>query len=149
MLNKFTDWVKETSNNLKTEVLKFKNKTFLEATVASCALVAAADGVVSPEEKQKMIGFMKRSEALSVSDVAEIIPLFEKYANNFDFDPTIGKGECLQVIAKLKKQPDAARLLIRVCCAVGAADGNFDDNEKKIVREICAELGQNPADFCL
>ncbi|MDE7064916.1 MAG: TerB family tellurite resistance protein, partial [Desulfovibrionaceae bacterium] len=58
-------------------------------------------------------------------------------------------GECLQVISRLKKRPDEARLVIRVCCAIGAADGNFDDDEKAVVREICAELGQNPADFQL
>ncbi len=149
MLDKFATWVKETTNTLKTEVVKFKNKDFLAATVASCALVAAADGNISSEEKQKMIGFMKHSDVLSVFDTSEVIALFEKYSGNFSFDPVIGKGECLQVISRLKKRPDEARLVIRVCCAIGAADGNFDDDEKAVVREICAELGQNPADFQL
>lgn len=149
VLDRFATWVKETASNLKTEVSKYKNRTFLEAVVAGCALVSAADGVISPEEKQKMIGFMKRSDALNVFDISEIIPLFEKYADAFGFDPVIGKGECLQTIAKLKKDVDASRLLVRVCCAIGAADGNFDDDEKAIVREICAELGLNPADFSL
>lgn len=149
MLDKFTSWVKETTNNLKTEVIKFKNKDFLAATVASCALVAAADGTISSEEKQKMIGFMKHSDALSVFDTSEAVALFEKYSGNFSFDPAIGKAECLKVVSKLKKRPDEARLVIRVCCAIGAADGDFDDAEKAVVREICAELDQNPADFQL
>ena len=149
MLDKFTSWVKETATNLKTEVSKYKNKTFLEATVAGCALVAAADGNISSEEKQKMVGFMRQSDALSVFDISEVIALFEKYAATFDFDPMIGKGECLKVIGKLKKDTGASRMLIRVCCAIGAADGNFDDDEKAVVSEICAELGLNPADFSL
>ena len=149
MLDKFTSWVKETATNLKTEVSKYKNKTFLEATVAGCALVAAADGNISSEEKQKMVGFMRQSDALSVFDISEVIALFEKYAATFDFDPMIGKGECPKVIGKLKKDTGASRMLIRVCCAIGAADGNFDDDEKAVVREICAELGLNPADFSL
>lgn len=149
VLDRFSAWVKETSATLKTEVSKYKNRTFLEATVAGCALVAAADGNIAPEEKQKMIGFMKQSDALSVFDVSEIIPLFEKYANTFSFDPIIGKGECLQTIGKLKKDVGASRLLVRVCCAVGAADGDFDDTEKAVVREICAELGLEPSDFSL
>jgi len=40
-------------------------------------------------------------------------------------------------------------LMVRVCCAIGAADGNFDENEKTAVRNICAELGLNPKDFDL
>lgn len=149
VLDRFATWVKETAANLKTEVSKYKNRTFLEATVAGCALVAAADGNISSEEKQKMIGFMKQSDALSVFDISEVITLFEKFSAQFSFDPIIGKGECLQVIGKLKKDTGASRLLVRVCCAVGAADGNFDDDEKAIVREICHELGLNPEEFAL
>lgn len=149
MLDRFSNWVKETSSNLQSEVLKYKNKDFLEATVAACALVAAADGNITSEEKQKMIGFMKQSEALSVFDTGEVIKLFEKYTSNYDFDAMIGKAESLRTISKLKKKSEQARLLIRVCCSIGAADGNFDEQEKTLVREICKELDQNPADFCL
>lgn len=149
VLDKFTTWVKETTATLKTEVSKYKNKTFLEATVAACAVVAAADGNISSEEKQKMIGFMKQSDALSVFDTSEVIALFEKFSGNFGFDYAIGKAECLKVIGNLKKDVGASRLLVRVCCAVGAADGNFDDDEKAVVREICRELGLNPEEFAL
>lgn len=149
MIDKFTSWVKDTATSLKNEVTRYKNKTFLEATVAGCVLVASADGHISAEEKQKMIGFMKLSDALKVFDTEDVIALFNKYADTVEFDMHIGKGECLKVIAKIKKDESASRLLIRVCCAIGAADGNFDDNEKAVVREICAELGLNPADFFL
>jgi tellurite resistance protein TerB len=52
------NWLKGRGNEararLNAEVSKFKNRTFMEATVAACALVAAADGTISSEEKQKM-----------------------------------------------------------------------------------------------
>lgn len=149
MLDKFMNWVKETSSSLETEVKKFKSKSFLEATVAGCAIVAAADGVVSPEEKRKMIGFINQSDALKVFDASEAIKLFEKFADAYDFDPEVGKAQALKAVSQLKKKTEEARLLIRVCCAIGAADGNFDDSEKAAVREICRELGQDPADFNL
>jgi len=149
MFDKFTSWVKETSNNLKGEVQKFRNKDFLEATIAGCAMVAAADGTISPEEKRKMVGFINQNDALKVFDTSEVVKLFEKFASTYDFDPLIGKGECLKAISRLKKRPEEARLMILVCCAIGTADGNFDDNEKQVVREICSELGQNPVDFNL
>jgi tellurite resistance protein TerB len=96
-----------------------------------------------------MIGFINQSDALKVFDSSEAIALFQKYADAYEFDAEVGKAQALRVVARLKQKPDEARLLIRVCCAVGAADGDFDDKEKEAVRDICRELGQNPADFNL
>ena len=39
--------------------------------------------------------------------------------------------------------------MVSVCCAIGSADGNFDEDEKKAVREIIRELGLNAAEFQL
>ena len=147
------EWLKqrfnEVSAGLKSEVSKLKNKSFLESVVAGCALVAHADGVVRPEEKQKMMGFLRNSEVLSVYSTEEVISIFDKYSRQFEFDYQIGQASALQAVAKVKNNEAEARLMVRVCCAIGAADGNFDDQEKAIVRKICAELGLNPKDFDL
>lgn len=147
------EWLKqrfnEVSTNLKSEVTKFQNKTFLESVVAGCVLVAHADGVVRPEEKQKMMGFLRNNEVLSVFSTEEVISLFDKYSKQFEFDYQIGQASALQAVAKIKDKSDQARLMVRVCCVIGAADGSFDDNEKAIVRQMCAELNLNPKDFDL
>lgn len=147
------DWLKnrytEVSNNLKTEVSKLRNRTFLEAVVAGCVLVAYADGVVRPEEKQKMMGFLQNSEVLSVFDMKDVITLFEKFAKNFEFDYSIGQATALQTVGKLKGKDSEARLMVRVCCAIGASDGNFDEGEKEIVRKIAHELELSPKEFDL
>jgi tellurite resistance protein TerB len=147
------EWLKqrfnEVSTNLKSEVTKFQNKTFLESVVAGCVLVAYADGVVRPEEKQKMMGFLRNNEVLSAFSSDEVIALFDKYAKQFEFDYQIGQANALQGVAKIKDKSDQARLMVRVCCVIGAADGSFDDNEKEAVRKICAELNLNPKDFDL
>lgn len=147
------EWLKqrysEVSANLKSEVAKLRNKSFLEAVVAGCALVANADGTVRPEEKQKMMGFLRNSEVLSVFSTEEVITIFDKYAKQFEFDHQIGEASALQAVAKLKDKDAEARLMARVCCAIGAADGDFDQKEKAVVIKICAELGLNPKDFDL
>jgi tellurite resistance protein TerB len=33
--------------------------------------------------------------------------------------------------------------------AIGASDGNFDDNEKTVCKLLCIELGLTPSDFDL
>lgn len=147
------EWLKQRTSEvlatMKTEVAKFKNKTFLDAVVAGCTIVAHADGVAKPEEKQKMMGFLRSNDSLSVFDTSEVIELFEKHSKSFEFDFTIGEANALQTVAKLKGKDAEARLMVRVCCAVGASDGNFDDHEKAAVRKICNELGLNPKDFDL
>ena len=104
---------------------------------------------VRPEEKQKMMGFLRNSEVLSVFSADEIIVIFDKYAKQFEFDAQIGQASALQAVAKVKDKEAEARLMVRVCCAVGAADGDFDEKEKAVVRKICTELSLNPKDFDL
>jgi tellurite resistance protein TerB len=143
------DWLKTQASGLQDEVKKFKNKDFMEATVAGCAMVAFADGVVKSEEKAKMAGFIQRNDALKIFDLSKVISTFDKYVQGFEFDYSIGKGEALKAISKIKKNPEEARLLVRVCCAIGASDGDFDPAEKRTVSEICRELGLNPGEFGL
>jgi tellurite resistance protein TerB len=147
------DWLKTNvsaaRDKLATEVTKFKNKEFMDATVAACALVSAADGSIDADEKQKMTGFIQNSKELKVFDMKQVVEAFNDICSQFEFDQTIGKAEALRTISKLKKKPDAARLLVRVCTAIGSADGNFDEKERAVTREICIELGLNPNEFDL
>ncbi|MCP4105978.1 MAG: tellurite resistance TerB family protein [Desulfobacteraceae bacterium] len=141
------DWLKNKTTNMTEEVKRFKNKNFMDAVVAGCAMVAFADGIVKPEEKAKMAGFIQRNEALNTFDMSKVIEAFEKYVKGFEFDGLIGKGEALKAIGKIKKSSEEARLLVRVCCAIGAADGDFDQDEQNVVKEICQELGLEPSEF--
>jgi len=132
---------------LTTEVSKFKNKNFMEATAAACAMIAVADGEVSSSEKMKMTGFINNSPELKVFNLSDVIKAFNDSVSKFEFDYQIGQAEALKVINKIKGNDGAARLLVRVACAIGASDGNFDQKEKAACRQICLELGLNPADF--
>jgi tellurite resistance protein TerB len=147
------NWLKENTANararLRDEVTKYKNRDFMEAVVAGCAIVAAADGTVSSAEKQKMIGYMRNSEELRVFDIEAVIKSFGSYVDKFEFDAEIGRGEALRAISRIRGKTGADRLLVRVCCAIGAADGTFDANEKAAVTLICLELGLDPKDFDL
>jgi tellurite resistance protein TerB len=143
------DWIKDKSGELADGVKKFRSKAFMEAVTAGCAMVAFADGVVAPEEKRKMASFIQSNEALKVYDITQVLASFDKFIGLMNTDIYIGKGEALKVIGKLKKNEEQSRLLVRVCCAIGASDGNFDDGEKAVVREICTELGLNSSEFGL
>lgn len=146
-------WLQEVTASsrakLAAEVAKFKNKDFMDAAVAAIAMIAAADGMIAPAEKAKMMGIVQRSEELKAFETEKVIEAFKKYADNFEFDAGFGKAEALKAIGKLRGKDEQARHVVRVACLIGGADGNFDENEKTAVREICRDLGLNPADFDL
>ena len=147
------DWLKSNAaaarELLSNEVTKFKNREFMDAVVAGCALVAAADGNISSAEKQKMTGYIQNSSELKVFDLKDVIQSFQDICGKFEFDAEIGRAEALRIVGKLRGNEDAGRLLVRVCCAIGGSDGSFDEKEQAVCRTICTELGLNPADFDL
>lgn len=145
------DWLRELANDprkaISGQVARFQNRDFLDAVVHACALVACADGTIKPEEKQKMMGFVRTSESLKVFSSSEVIEAFQRAAAKFEFDFLVGKIDALKVIKRLAGNTDAARTLVRVCCLIGASDGDFDEAEKKAVSEICKTLGLEPKEF--
>ena len=147
------DKVKSTLTASREELVKqvgrFKNKKFMQGTVAVCARIAVSSDGVSAEEKQKMMGFLRSSEEMKVFDTNEVIDFFNKLVSSFDFDMEIGKGETMKYILALKAQPEAAQLAVRVGIAVGKSDGNFDSDEQAAAREIIAALGFSAEEFGL
>ncbi len=147
------DKVKSTFTASREELVKqvgrFKNKKFMQGTVAVCTRIAVSSDGVSAEEKQKMMGFLRSSEEMKVFDTNEVIDFFNKLVSSFDFDMEIGKGETMKYILALKDQPEAAQLAVRVGIAVGKSDGNFDPDEQAAAREIIAALGFSAEEFGL
>jgi len=143
------DWLKTSKNSLQDGVKKFRNKDLMEAIAAGCAVVAAADGQVTAEEKQKMAAYIGRNEDLKVFNMNDVIGRFNHYVGGFEFDYVVGKNEAFKPIAKFQSKPEVGRIIVGVCCAIGAADGEFDTTEKDVVREMCAVLGLDASQFQL
>ncbi len=148
-LDKAISKTASTLSNLKTDVLKFKNKDFLNAAMAGSALIALADGTISSEEKQKMIRFIESNEALSVFPTAEVITAFQSFVTQIEFDKDIGDAKAYGALGKLKSNGEAARLVMRMIISIAAADGNFDADEQLIAVKIAKELNLNPTEFDL
>ena len=143
------DWLKEQKDKATVGIKQFANKDFMEATAAGCAMIASADGSITSEEKQKMVGYINLNDSLKVFNLNDILTRFNHYAEMFEFDYNVGKLEAMKAISKMKIKPEAAKTLVAVCCSIGASDGNFDKNEIALVKEMCSVLGINAADFKL
>lgn len=135
------------SANLQTQVGKFKNKEFADGTMAMCALIAAADGSIDASERQKTTALIVSNETLKIFEASELKTKFDFYCNKLSADFDFGRIEAIQAIGKLKSKPDQARAVIQIGIIIGGADGNFDANEKKAVRDACLAVGISPSDF--
>lgn len=147
LLDDLKEKASEIKTGLVTEAKRFKNKDFHTAVVAACALIAYADGEVSADEKKKMTGFMQVNDAMKIFDLNKTIEIFNKFIQQMEFDLDIGRSEALTAIAKLSGRTAEARTVVRLACAIGAADGDFDDSEKAAVRSICNELSLDASEF--
>ncbi len=139
----------EMTSQAKTSVGKFKNKDFAEASMAMCAMIAAADGSIDAEERRKTAGFITSNDVLSIFPASELQEKFAHYANKLEADYDFGKVEAIQALSKLRKKPEAGRAVIQVGIIIGGADGNFDQDEKNAVREACNAVGISPSEFDL
>lgn len=134
-------------DQLKTKVGQFKSKDFAEASMATCALIAAADGSIDASERSKTAAFIGSNDVLSAFDAGTLRDSFDRYCAKLTADYDFGKIEALQAIGKLRTKPDQARAVVQVGVLVGGADGDFDVHEVRAVREVCQAVGLDPSEF--
>jgi tellurite resistance protein TerB len=132
---------------LQTNVAKFKNADFANATMAMCALIAAADGSIDSSERSKTAALITSNETLKIFPASELKQKFDFFCDKLTADFDFGRIEAIQAIAKLKSKQDQARAVIQVGIVIGGADGNFDKDEMKAVRDACNAVGISPSEF--
>lgn len=145
-LNSLKSLTNKASSEITDQFKRIKNKEIMEGVVAACTYVAYADGKVSSEEKNKMLGFLQNSECLKMYKPDAIIDTFGKFSRKFEFDKDMGISEVFKALGGITKI-DEKKLIVRACIMIANSDGNFDQNEKEAVRKICKELGLDSSEF--
>lgn len=144
-------WLKERGEELRKQagdtLKRYRNQKMLDALTGGCAWLASADGTISGEEKRKMLNFMQVSPEMKVFETKAVLASFSPVADTFEADYEFGRIEAVRRIALIKDDAAAANVLVRLVCILGASDGNFDADEKKVVREICGIVGLDPTQF--
>ncbi|MEG8276442.1 tellurite resistance TerB family protein [Streptomyces sp. AHA2] len=132
--------------SLKSEL---KSGAYRDASMAMCALVAAADGQVDPSERQQVESMILSNEVLQNFPPEQLRQRFNKHVDQLTMNFQHGKAEAMQEIAKAAKKPTEARAVIQTGMVVAGADGHFSQAEASVLREACAALGVSPAEFQL
>ena len=121
----------------------------MDAVVAGCAMVAQADGWVTPDERRRMIDRMRNSATIAFFGADDVLVLFEALNLRFDRDPDDGEATAEVAVSRLRGQYGPSRALIETACAVAEADGGFDAEERAVILRLCTLLDVDPASFDL
>jgi len=147
------DRLRQSTQTMQTQLVSKKNDlksgAFRDASMAMCALVAAADGSVDPVERQRVASLIVSNEVLQNFPADDLQRRFNDYVGKLQADFAFGKVSVLQEIGKAKKKVNEARAVVQIGIIIGGADGNFDKSEQGVVREACFTLGLNPEEFDL
>ena len=141
--------VTDMNEAMQANVSRFKNDKFASASMAMCALVSAADGSIDASERKKTAGFIAANPMLQAFDITKLQERFNYFCDKITADFDFGKIEAIQTLGKLKGKEDQARACVQLGIIIGGADGNFDADEKAVVKEACHAVGIDPGEFDL
>ena len=121
------------------ELNRHKQRSFLEAVAAACALVATADGEVSFSERARLDTVIESLSQLRLFDPHEVVDAFDEHVAQLADDDN-GVAVMLKVISAGTRAEGAADLLLRISAAMSLADGRDSSDEHEIIHKICAAL---------
>lgn len=130
--------------SVKTEL---KSGAYRDASMAMCALVAAADGHVEPAERQRVEELITTNDVLQNFPADQLRQRFNKNLDRLMANFQLGKTEVMQEIAKAAKKPTEARAVIQTGIVIAGADGYIEPSEQQVIHEACAALGIPPTEF--
>ncbi|MFJ8076373.1 tellurite resistance TerB family protein [Streptomyces sp. NPDC096176] len=136
--------LKSQLTSLKTEL---KSGAFRDASMAMCALVAAADGHVDASERQHVESLILTNDVLQNFPAEQLRERFNKHADQLSANFQLGKAAVMQEVGKAAKKPTEARAVIQIGIVIAGADGYVEPAEQDVIREACAVLGVSPAEF--
>lgn len=88
----------EMSSQLKSKAGQFKSKEFANASMAMCALIAAADGTIDAVERQKTASLIVSNDVLAVFPPDELRQKFDFYCDKLSKNVEFGKVEAIATI---------------------------------------------------
>ena len=124
---------------------KITNKAQFTRIVQTCYLMGVADGEFDGDEKKALAGLI--SKKMPQFNIADITSCIDDASKLTDFDLDAGKNELIGNITKASG--DDAEQIVQAAIMIGKADGDFDYNEKALVRQLAEGMGVNARKYGL
>jgi len=128
-------------DRFRKELERHRQRPFLEAVAAACALVATADGEVSFSERSRLDAVVESLSELRLFDPQEVVDAFDADVEALSRDADGEREAMLKTIEAGTANDGAADLLLRIAVAISLADGRDSSDEHQVIDRICAALG--------
>lgn len=130
---------------LAKELERFRNRPFLEATMAASALMARADGAVNLSELNTLDQALDAIHELNIYDPHEAVDLYRDYVDALDSGDPETRENIMKAVARIAGDEHEARLLLKVCVAIAKSDETLNDAERTAFAALCEALEIDPA----
>jgi tellurite resistance protein TerB len=140
-----TDFFAQLRTLVAEHVERFRNRDFFEAAMAATAFVSMADGTVNLTEANIVDQALEAVHELKIYDPHDAVDLYRHHIERLQNDPDGARDDILKIVSRITGDDQAARILIRICVAIGESDGEFMTEEKLAIRQIAVCLGLDPA----
>jgi len=145
MLNAFSKFLESVSNEGAELFARVKDKALFRRVVSASFLIARADGDFDSDEKSALAKII--SKELLQFKIDDILSILGDCESKVAFDETLGVMEIMDDIASASG--DDASLIMRISCFIGASDGDFDADEKKVASDMAKRMNVDPARYGL
>lgn len=124
------------SSAVRSLVGRDPQEQLVNAALASCALVAAADGHLDESEREYTLQTLKSLDLFQDISPEEGLEIFDQFAQDLKDEPEEAKKRLMALVRKSAADPEMAEIILEICHAVSAADGEVDDMESMRIAEI-------------
>jgi len=146
--------LRRSARNLRAQIVarraESRDGAFRDATVAMCALVAAADGYIHPAERETISELVMTDEILAVFDRDDLRRSIADHLGRMQRDYAEGRAAALAEIARIRDDRgyyDRAYDVIQAGILIAHADGFFSQEEREVIRAAFDVLGLPPEEF--
>lgn len=130
----------------KVTLHKVENRDLMEAIVAGAVLVAYADGDCGAEELQKLQGIIESNDNLAHFG-SEIGATIDKYSAMYESGARLAKVKLMKELKDVQGDESQKEEAFIIAIEIADADGEIDDDEIAILKDIGRAFGLNPDNY--
>ncbi len=121
---------------LNIQIVQHRNKPFLKAAMAACALVAIANGKVSLYQRMKIDQIMETHERLTMFDPHDGMDLFNEYSERLQKDTELTRQHLCETIKAVIDCEETANCLIQLSQTL-LQNNNLASKEQMVINSLC------------
>ena len=133
------------TEKLRLELERYRNKDFLKAVLAVCALAAGADPTMSLATRYRVDQILDRLDLVQLFDRAKVNQVLDDYIDGMREDAERAGGVLHAKIQRLAGDHKKARTLLRIAYLIIVADDLITPAEQAEFDRLCQMLAVDPA----